>query len=131
MTNFKDIKALGGLTEAAFLSAQSRLTRLSRRESDLRGQLRRLQQERNALARAERDIDDAALAGGADVRWFQWISVRQSRLNMELAQVLALKAHQLAVVRRVHGRQQALDKLSQSLRAEERQRAERKKDFDS
>lgn len=131
MMKFKDVKALGGLTEATFLAAQARLAKLSRQENALRAQLRRLQDDRNALARTERGAEDAALAAGADVRWFQWISGRQTLLNTELAQVLALKAHQLDVVRKAHGRQQALEKLTQKLRAEQRQRAERKKDFEN
>lgn len=126
-----DVKALGQLTEAAFLAAQAKLAKITKRESELRDQLRGLQEDRTALARMDRGTDDAALAGGADVRWFQWIAARQTRLNAELAQVLANKAHHLDVVRKAHGRQQALDKLAQVLRAEQRQRAERKRDFDS
>lgn len=126
-----DVKALGQLTEAAFLAAQAKLAKITKRESELRDQLRGLQEDRTALARMDRGTDDAALAGGADVRWFQWIAARQTRLNAELAQVLANKAYHLDVVRKAHGRQQALDKLAQVLRAEQRQRAERKRDFDS
>ena len=129
--NFEDVKALGGLTEAAFLAAQAKLAKLSRQECALRDKLRGLQNDRNALARTERPADDAALAGGADVRWFQWIATRQTRLNAELAQVLALKAHQLELVRKAHGRQEALSKLALTLRAEQTLCAARKKDFES
>ena len=129
--NFKNIKALGGLTEAAFLAAQAKLAKLNRQESAVRDQLRGLQNDRNALARTARAADDAALAGGADVRWFQWIATRQTRLNAELAQILAMKAHQLEMVRKAHGRQVALSKLALTLRAEQHRCAARRKDFEN
>ena len=106
------------LTEAAFLAEQAKLAKLTRQEADLRAQLARLLEDRAAAARADRPVGEAALSAGADVRWHQWIAVRQTRLNNELLHVLTLKRYQLDKVRKAHGRAQALDALTLRAKAD-------------
>ena len=109
---------LGQLTEAAFLAEQSKLAKLTRQEADLRAQLAHLLEDRAAAARADRPVGEAALSAGADVRWHQWIAVRQTRLNNELLHVLTLKRYQIDKVRKAHGRAQALDALTLRAKAD-------------
>ena len=109
---------LGRLTEAAFLAEQAKLAKLTRQESDLRAQLAHLLEDRAAAARADRPVGEAALSAGADVRWHQWIAVRQTRLNNELLHVLTLKRYQIDKVRKAHGRAQALDALTLRAKAD-------------
>ena len=112
----KKLAQLGKLTDAAFLAEQAKLARLTRQEADLRAQIAQLAAARNGTADRLRDGSDPALQAGADVRWHQWIAVRQTRLNEELLQILTRKARQIDAVRRAHGRAQALDQLTDQAR---------------
>lgn len=118
----RKLARLNDVTEAVFRAEQAKLSRLARREADLRKQLETLLHDRSAVARNERARDDAALAAGADVRWHQWIATRQTRLNSELLQVLALKERQMNRVRKAHGRAEALRQLTLRTRAQEEAR---------
>ena len=118
----RKLARLNDVTEAVFRAEQAKLSRLARREADLRKQLETLLHDRSAVARNERARDDAALAAGADVRWHQWIATRQTRLNSELLQVLALKERQMDRVRKAHGRAEALRQLTLRTRAQEEAR---------
>ena len=118
----RKLARLNDVTEAVFRAEQAKLSRLARREADLRKQLETLLHDRSAVARNERARDDAALAAGADVLWHQWIATRQTRLNSELLQVLALKERQMDRVRKAHGRAEALRQLTLRTRAQEEAR---------
>ena len=122
---------LGRLTEAAFLAEQAKLAQLTRQEADLRAQLAHLLEDRAAAARTDRPVGEAALAAGADVRWHQWIAVRQTRLNNELLHVLTLKRYQLDKVRKAHGRAQALDALTLRAKADAARKTASRQDRDA
>ena len=127
----RKLAALGQLTEAAFLAEQAKLAKLNRQEADLRAQLENLLTDRAAVAQADRPVGDAALSAGADVRWHQWIAVRQTRLNNELLHVMTLKRYQLDKVRKAHGRAQALDHLTQRAKVEAARKAATRQDRDA
>ncbi|MBU2359043.1 MAG: hypothetical protein KKB02_08970 [Alphaproteobacteria bacterium] len=116
------LSQLNDVTDAVFLAEQAKLARITRREADLRHQLDTLLHDRSAVAHSARSADDAALAAGADVRWHQWIATRQTRLNAELLQVIALKGHQMDRVRKAHGRTEALRHLTLRTKAKDQHR---------
>ncbi|WP_341223612.1 hypothetical protein [Loktanella salsilacus] len=129
MTSEK-LSGLARLTDAAFLSEQGKLAKLSRKEAELRAQLAHLLEDRAMTAHADRPLGDAALAAGADIRWHQWIAVRQTRLNAELLQIMELKRLQLRNVRKAHGRAQALEQLTLRAQADARRKKAARQDRD-
>ena len=127
----RKLSDLGRLTEAAFLAEQAKLAKLSRQEAELRAQLAHLLEDRGRLAQTDRPVGEAALSAGADVRWHQWIAARQTRINAEILQIMALKSHQLDLVRKAHGRAQALGQLTQRARIGQARKLATRQDRDA
>lgn len=79
-------------------------------ESHLRQELLRL----NDLDQTV-EVDTASVSGmrvvGADVLWQGWLSRSKAALNMQLARVLAIKAHEQEKVRKSFGKVVALREL--------------------
>lgn len=122
----KEISALVGLTEAAFVAAQARMAALKRREQELRSMLDELQASRTAKSVA--GSSDPATRAGADILWQRWVDSRRSALNMELAQNLGAQAYSRAGLVRDFGRHEATKKIlarqKKTARAEQVRRAE-------
>lgn len=105
------LSGLRKLSDMVLQGAQARLSHIQRRENEVRAKIARIADDRSALATRLQGPADAAMAAGADGRWLQWITLRQTHLNTELLQVLELKRLQISVVRDAFGRANALAAL--------------------
>lgn len=114
---------LAAVTHALYLRELQRMQPLMERESTLRAQLSALDK---AVVRARATAtDDLSLRlSGADLLWCGWESRNRSRLNAELAQVVAGKLAAADKLRLAFGRDQAVTALEKAAAERKRQRAE-------
>ncbi len=92
MKNVVDIKYQQQRESFAHLLAQ---------EGQLRKSLRQLDVH---LAESNSREDKSRKAIGADVLWQAWVGRKKRELNMQLAQVLAMKERHVAQVRQAYGK---------------------------
>lgn len=104
------------VTEAAFAAQQSNMTRLTRREAQLRQQIIELNAARQG---SETPIeDDHAARAGADFLWQRWVDKRISALNAELARVLVEKSRAQQKLAKAFGRFQVTGHLLDQARSD-------------
>lgn len=97
--------------------------RIVREEAALREQLAALDARKREGARgAARDV--AMTFVGADLLWQGWLGRAKTRLNMRLAQVLAIKEHEQKRVKAAFGKVSALQTLIAEDAARKRKTAE-------
>lgn len=125
---------LAALTQVATLrlrAMQSEMAVLLSQETDLRNSLRRLTEEKQQSAIADRGADDPARIANADLRWHRWVDQRKAVINASLAQVLAKKMECRIKLKKAFGQNQATEALAQrATRAAQRVRA-RSADYES
>lgn len=105
-----DLRNMQLLMELKHQDSQMKMAAIQERENELRHELRRLK----SLARdahAQPPEQEQMRAIGADVIWLRWIGQAQTRLNIELAQVLAQKEALIAGHKKSFGRMMASQKL--------------------
>ena len=115
-----DLDRLHMLSELKFRKSESALAQLVQRENALRAELDRLRElvyETRAQPPEHREIR----AIGADIVWLKWVGQAQRHLNIELAQVLALKEGHMARHKRAHGEQVVSERLADDAREARRQ----------
>lgn len=101
MTTRTDLAKLEQLVELKYRQQQESFARLIAQENKLRLSLRQLDQHL-VESRSSRDTPQKAI--GADVLWQAWIGRKKRELNIQLAQVLAVKEQHIAQVRRAYGK---------------------------
>ncbi|MBR9762734.1 MAG: hypothetical protein GYB53_04185 [Rhodobacteraceae bacterium] len=122
----KRLEPVARATGMAFEAELMHLRRVAARERQLRLSLEAL--ERRA---SERFLDSVTRAEGADLgyadgqdrAWRDWISVRRSTLQSELAIVLAEKADRMTALSKSLGRKDIAARLHGDSRAEDRRAA--------
>lgn len=119
MKTLDQYRQMAQVVEVQYRQQQKSFQRLVAEEGRLRGALRQLDEH----VRKSRTSDDASLrAIGADVVWQGWAGRKKQELNMQLAQVLAIKEHHIAQVRRAYGKVLAVQELCTQERAARKQR---------
>ena len=111
------LKQLEDLTKFKYLKSLSGLQEVLAEENRLRQKISRLREQ---ALQAETVEVSTMVVTGADILWRGWCENTLTRLNTELAQVLAHKEYKLAQVRKEFSRQQvssALVKSDQSARS--------------
>jgi hypothetical protein len=89
------------LVDIKYRQQQESFARLLAQESTLRTSLKKLDSH---LAGSRRDADPQQQAIGADVVWQSWIGRKKRELNIQLAQVLAVKQRHVAQVQQAYGK---------------------------
>ncbi|MBE1285503.1 MAG: hypothetical protein GJ676_19475 [Rhodobacteraceae bacterium] len=113
------LKTLGTVTEALYLREHAKIADLLKREALIRSNLNRLDKQNRESTQSH---DPALLSQivGVDLRWQVWHNRAREQLNMELAQVTALKLEAMDRVRVAFGRRHAISKLAEARQADDR-----------
>ncbi|WP_189367014.1 hypothetical protein [Tateyamaria omphalii] len=110
-----DWSQLRQISELKFRQSEQAMSKLKVRETSLRSELARLQslaQETHAQPASDSELR----AIGADIIWLKWIENSRRKLNIELAQVLALKEDIAARHRKTNGEKLVTEALSEKQR---------------
>lgn len=103
-----DLAMIQKLVEVKYRKEQDSFLRLIMQENRLRASLRQL----DLHLGQSRECQDVELkAIGADVVWQAWGGRKKRELNMQLAQVLAVKERHISQVRKSYGKVLVLDAL--------------------
>lgn len=106
-----DFEMLHQLCDLKYRNSQQKLAVIVERENALRAELAKLRgfvTETRSLPAEQAQMR----AIGADVIWMQWVARSQSRLNIELAQVLAQKEGLIVQHKRAFGKTHAAQSLA-------------------
>lgn len=104
----KDLAQLVTVADARFQHERRKIADLIAEEQRIRHAINTVQASGRMTGQ---DTHRALQLAGADMAWRVWSGQRLSTLNMELAQVLARKEHEMAQVRRAFGQKEALRML--------------------
>ncbi len=108
MTELTDLATIQKLVDVKYRQQQESFGRLMAQENRLRRSLLQLD-EHLAASRSSEDVQQKAI--GADVLWQAWIGRNKRELNMQLAQILAVKERHIAQVRTAYGKVLVTDAL--------------------
>lgn len=108
MSTLEDLAQMQKLVDMKYRQQQESFARLLMQESRLRNSLKQLDDH---LAESRSSTDTPQKAIGADVVWQAWIGRKKRELNMQLAQVLAVKDRHIAQVRKAYGKVLVTDQL--------------------
>ncbi len=108
MTELTDLATIQKLVDVKYRQQQESFGRLMAQENRLRRSLLQLD-EHLAASRSSEDVQQKAI--GADVLWQAWIGRNKRKLNMQLAQILAVKERHIAQVRTAYGKVLVTDAL--------------------
>lgn len=108
MSKQTDLAMMKKLVEVKYRQQQDSFARFLTQENNIRSALKRL----NEQFTENRATDDTMhKTVGADVLWQAWHSRKKRELNLQLAQVLAVKELHVAQVRKAYGKVLATDSL--------------------
>ena len=127
MEDTKRVAGMLQLTELIMQKAQADLATILARENALRKNLQQLVVQKPKAS----SLDPAYAIIRGDVRWQQWVDQRQTVINAELAQVLALKENANAQLQQSHGRHQAVTAMHKKLAMYKRQNENRRISYES
>lgn len=119
MTQLTQIAMMQQLVEVKYRQQQESFGRLMKQETTLRASLRQLD---DYMAESRNAPDTEQRAIGADVIWQAWIGRKKRELNMQLAQVLAVKERHIAQVRHAYGKVLVTDELHLKVSTEAKQK---------
>ena len=117
MSTLSDLAKMKQLVEVKYRREQESFGRLLEQEGRLRASLAQLDAY---LAESRTNADTPQKAIGADVVWQAWIGRNKRALNMQLAQVLAVKERHIAQVRLAYGKVLVTDELHARTRKEDK-----------
>jgi hypothetical protein len=122
MSHQADLEQLLIVSKAQYDHQRQVFAKVVAEESQLRKELLRLK----GLDQVA-DEDPVSVSSmrviGADLLWHGWLSRSKSALNMQLARVLAIKAHEQDKVRKAFGKVVALQELIKSEKKSRHKRA--------
>ncbi len=101
MSTLSDLAMMRKLVDVKYRQQQESFSRLLAQENRLRASLQQLDEQ---MAASQSSNDTPQKAIGADVLWQAWVGRKKRELNMQLAQVLAVKERHVAQVRRAYGK---------------------------
>lgn len=115
MSTIDDLATMKTLVSIKYQQQQESFARLLAQENKLRNSLLQLDAH---LTESRNSDDTSQKAIGADVVWQAWIGRKKRELNMQLAQVLAVKERHVAQVRYAYGKVLVTDALFTQVKAE-------------
>lgn len=107
MTKLAELRQMRDIVQAQYDQKQQHFQKLIAREGHLRAELDRL----SAMALDTGGPDMALQSIGADILWRGWVGRMKTQLNMELAQILAMKEYYLSDVRKAYGKVMVVQEL--------------------
>lgn len=113
MSTLDDLAMMQKLVNVKYHQQQESFSRLLVQENKLRGSLTQLDEHMSA---SRKSGDPHQKAIGADVAWQAWIGRKKRELNIQLAQVLAVKEKHIAQVRAAYGKVLVTDQLFDQVR---------------
>ncbi len=122
MNTLTDLAMMQKLVEVKYRKQQESFARLMAQESRLRASLRQLDMQ---MAESRSSADHQQKAIGADVAWQAWVGRKKRELNMQLAQVLAVKERHIAQVRTAYGKVLVTDALFEVVSTQAKQKKAR------
>ena len=108
-----EFQTLHSVTDAMYLRAQQSLRSILVRETQLRSELSKLDENARANQIDLATKNESMRAIGADLLWESWVSKTRAQLNLELALVLAQKEKNIGHVRKAFGKKTVSEKLLQ------------------
>jgi hypothetical protein len=119
MSTLTDLAMMHTLVEIKYRQQQESFSRLMIQENRLRASLSQLDQQ---LTDSLNNGDTDQQAIGADVLWQAWVGRKKRELNMQLAQVLAVKERHVAQVRHAFGKVLVTDALFEQVNTQTKQK---------
>lgn len=113
MSTQSDLAMMQKLVDMKYRQQQESFGRLIAEESRLRASLAQLDAH---LAQSESDLDAPQKAIGADIVWQSWVGRNKRVLNIQLAQILAVKERHIAQVKEAYGKVLATQELHDRVR---------------
>lgn len=113
------LPALKSVTEAVYQSEYQKLRPVLEAEARVQNQLARLDAQ-VVQTRQDSAVTDGYQITGTDVLWNGWEAATRRQLNMELARCRAQKLAALQQLRQAFGRKQAVERLNDTLKAEQK-----------
>lgn len=119
MSQLNDLAMMQKLVEVKYRQQQESFARLLAQETRLRMSLAQLDTHM-AESRSSEDTPQRAI--GADVLWQSWIGRKKRELNIQLAQILAVKQRHIEQVRKAYGKVLVTDSLFEQVRHQSKQK---------
>ncbi|MEP3442677.1 MAG: hypothetical protein ABJN72_14465 [Sulfitobacter sp.] len=116
MSTQSDLAMMQQLVDMKYRQQQESFGRLIMQENALRASLAKLDTH---LADSRNNTDASHKAIGADVVWQAWVGRNKRELNMQLAQVLAIKERHITQVKQAYGKVLATQELHAEVRKQE------------
>lgn len=117
MSKQNDLAVMKNLVEIKYRQQQESFARLITQENRLRASLRQLDQQL-ADSRSSADLEQRAI--GSDVLWQAWVGRKKRELNLQLAQILAVKERHVAQVKQAYGKVIVTESLLDQVKNESR-----------
>lgn len=121
-----DLPALKSVTEAIYQSEYQKLRPVLEAEARVQSQLARLDAQ-VVQTRQDSAVTDGYQITGTDVLWNGWEAATRRQLNMGLARCRAQKLAAMQQLRQAFGRKQAVERLNDALKAEQKRARSRPK----
>ena len=121
-----ELPALKSVTEAVYQSEYQKLRPVLEAEARVQAQLARLDAQ-VVQTRQDSAATDGYQITGTDVLWNGWEAATRRQLNMELARCRAQKLAAMQQLRQAFGRKQAVERLNDNLKAEQKRARSRPK----
>jgi hypothetical protein len=115
MSRLGDLEALRSLVDLKYRQQQESFSRLIAQENKLRASLAQLDAH---MRESQCSTDAPQKAIGADVIWQTWVGRKKHEVNIQLAQILALKERHVAQVRHAYGKVLVINDLHNQLSKE-------------
>jgi hypothetical protein len=117
MSQLSDIEMMRVLVGIKYRQQQESFSHLIAQETKLRSSLTKLDTH---MEQSRSNTDAPQKAIGADVIWQTWVGRKKREINMQLAQVLAVKERHIAQVRHAYGKVLVTDALHKKIDSETR-----------
>ena len=108
MSKQAELAVMKQLVEVKYRKQQDSFSRFLTQENNIRSALKQLSEQ---LTQNRSNEDAMHKSIGADVLWLAWHSRKKRELNLQLAQILAVKELHVAQVRKAYGKVLVTDGL--------------------
>ena len=131
MSQHKNYVGLAKVAHIQFQASQAEMVKLLGREARLQEQLQEMDLSKKIRAAALEKNHDAAMIGGADIRWHRWVDAQRAKINEELALLRAQMTRCREKLVQTFGRDQATMHLANELEARNSKKRKRQDHYES
>lgn len=112
-----ELAQIAEVVNANYEQEQRQFAKLASKENQLRKAIKQIEEMRRST-----NVPDASVARmqaiGADVIWLAWVGRSKTKLNIQLAQVLAQKENLQSAVRKAYGKVLVVRQMQDQARAD-------------